>query len=195
MRLGEKLVKLRKERRMTQEELAGMLQVSRQSVSKWETAEAIPDLEKVVALADIFGVTTDYLLRDDTQDPADRRHAAGQSAEEQPVNGKSANGQYAQGSQNQMHSQEGKAGSLWKRYGYLGGVLVAVYGGYSLIRWILSFFALGRGNLIWRHVMWEGLGTPVGYMGILILLQMLLYLVMLIAGIVWAVRMKRKSKE
>lgn len=64
MTLGEKITHLRKKRGLSQEELAITLGVSRQAVSKWETGEAKPDTDKVVALAEYFEVTTDWLLRD-----------------------------------------------------------------------------------------------------------------------------------
>ena len=64
MTLGEKIIVLRKKRGLSQEELAITLGVSRQAVSKWETNEATPDTAKVIALAEYFEVTTDWLLRD-----------------------------------------------------------------------------------------------------------------------------------
>ena len=64
MTLGEKLQKLRKARSLTQEELAEKVGVSRQSLSKWESDGALPDTANIILLADLFGVTTDYLLRD-----------------------------------------------------------------------------------------------------------------------------------
>ncbi|WP_242869085.1 helix-turn-helix domain-containing protein [Ruthenibacterium lactatiformans] len=54
-----------KKRGWSQEELAEKLNVTRQSVSKWEGAQSIPDLEKILQLAQIFGVSTDYLLKDE----------------------------------------------------------------------------------------------------------------------------------
>ncbi len=70
MILAEKILKLRKESGMSQEELAEKLNVSRQSVSKWESAAAYPELDKILELAKLFGVTTDYLLKDDAEQPA-----------------------------------------------------------------------------------------------------------------------------
>ncbi len=70
MTLGEKLQKLRKARAWTQEELAEQVGVSRQSLSKWESAGALPDTANVIILADLFGVTTDYLLREGEASPA-----------------------------------------------------------------------------------------------------------------------------
>lgn len=70
MILAKKILKLRKENGMSQEDLAEKLNVSRQSVSKWESASAYPELDKILDLAKLFGVTTDYLLKDDTEQPA-----------------------------------------------------------------------------------------------------------------------------
>ena len=63
MKLGDKIIALRKARGMSQEQMAQALDVSRQAVSKWELNEAIPDVNRVVAMSDLFGVTTDYLLK------------------------------------------------------------------------------------------------------------------------------------
>lgn len=63
MEFSEKLFTLRRANDLTQEQLAEQLEVSRQSISKWESGQANPDLEKIVALSAIFNVTTDYLLK------------------------------------------------------------------------------------------------------------------------------------
>lgn len=63
MNFSEKLVTLRKANNLTQEELAEKLDVSRQSVSKWESGQVTPELEKIVAISAVFHVTTDYLLK------------------------------------------------------------------------------------------------------------------------------------
>lgn len=65
MIFADKLINLRKKAGMSQEELADKLGVSRQSVSKWESAQSIPDISKIIELSQIFGVSTDYLLKDD----------------------------------------------------------------------------------------------------------------------------------
>lgn len=67
MILAEKIVRLRKQIGWSQEELAEKMNVSRQSVSKWEATNSIPDLNKIILLADIFNVSTDYLLKDDVE--------------------------------------------------------------------------------------------------------------------------------
>lgn len=65
MILADKIIEERKRIGLSQEELAEKLNVSRQSVSKWEGAQSIPDINRIIMLAEIFGVTTDYLLKDD----------------------------------------------------------------------------------------------------------------------------------
>ena len=65
MILADKIIKLRKKSGMSQEELAERMGVSRQAVSKWESAQSIPDLDKILMLSSLFSVTTDYLLKDD----------------------------------------------------------------------------------------------------------------------------------
>ena len=57
MTLAEKILSLRTQRGMSQDDLAEKLEVSRQSVSKWETAQSTPDLDKIIKLADLFGVS------------------------------------------------------------------------------------------------------------------------------------------
>ena len=63
MTLGDKIFKLRTERGLSQETFGDKLGVSRQSVSKWETDQSLPELEKIIALSEFFGVSTDYLLK------------------------------------------------------------------------------------------------------------------------------------
>lgn len=68
MKFGEKLQKLRKEKGMSQEELAARLHVSRQAVSKWENDQGYPETEKMLMIGNIFSVTMDYLLKDEGGD-------------------------------------------------------------------------------------------------------------------------------
>lgn len=67
MILADKIMTLRKKAGWSQEELAAQLNVSRQSVSKWESAQSIPDMDKVVQMSRLFGVTTDFLLKDELE--------------------------------------------------------------------------------------------------------------------------------
>ena len=68
MRLGNRIQELRKQRNLSQEQLAEKLMVSRQAVSKWELDESTPDADKIVKLSALFQVSTDYLLREDMDD-------------------------------------------------------------------------------------------------------------------------------
>ena len=68
MIMADKIIQLRKKNGWSQEELAEKMNVSRQAVSKWESAQSIPDLEKILRLSELFGVTTDYLLKDDHEE-------------------------------------------------------------------------------------------------------------------------------
>lgn len=68
MIFADKLILLRKKAGWSQEELAEQMNVTRQSVSKWEGAQSIPDLEKMIRLSELFGVSTDYLLKDEIEE-------------------------------------------------------------------------------------------------------------------------------
>ena len=68
MILADKIIRLRKKNGWSQEEFAEKMNVSRQAVSKWEGAQTIPDLGKILQLSSLFGVTTDYLLKDELED-------------------------------------------------------------------------------------------------------------------------------
>ncbi len=68
MILADKIIFLRKKAGWSQEDLAEKLGVTRQSVSKWEGAQSVPDMDKVVTMSRLFGVTTDYLLKDELEE-------------------------------------------------------------------------------------------------------------------------------
>jgi transcriptional regulator with XRE-family HTH domain len=72
MTLGEKLSKLRKEHNYTQEQLADILGVSRQSISKWESDIAYPETDKLIKMGRLFDCSMDYLLKEDCTDPTGR---------------------------------------------------------------------------------------------------------------------------
>jgi len=67
MKLSEKIYALRTARGLSQGDLAERLEVSRQSVSKWETGQSVPDLDKIIKLADLFGISVDELVRDEVR--------------------------------------------------------------------------------------------------------------------------------
>lgn len=84
MKLSEKIVTLRKQRGLSQEELAGKLNVSRQAVSRWEVGSALPDASNVLQLSKLFEVTADYLLNDDYE--SDHDVPAVKSSEKKAIN-------------------------------------------------------------------------------------------------------------
>ena len=67
MIFADKLMDLRKKNGWSQEELAEKLNVSRQAVSKWESAQSVPDMSRIIQLSELFGVSTDYLLKDELE--------------------------------------------------------------------------------------------------------------------------------
>ena len=67
MKFCDKLIQLRREKGYSQEQLADLLKVSRQSVSKWEAGQSMPELNKLIVLADLFGSTVDYLVKEDLE--------------------------------------------------------------------------------------------------------------------------------
>ena len=67
MILADKISNLRKKNGWSQEELAQQMGVSRQSVSKWESGQSIPDLDKILKLSTLFNVSTDYLLKEEVE--------------------------------------------------------------------------------------------------------------------------------
>lgn len=77
MTMAEKIQELRVQKGLTQERLAELLDVSRQSVSKWELGQAIPDVEKIIRMSELFGVSTDAILLRETKEeeaPANPLH-------------------------------------------------------------------------------------------------------------------------
>ena len=71
MKLPDKIIKLRKAKGLSQEELAEQLNVSRQAISRWENGSALPDAQNVLQISKLFNVTTDYLLNDDYESDND----------------------------------------------------------------------------------------------------------------------------
>lgn len=111
MQLHEKIFRCRRQLGLSQEELAERIGVTRQAVSKWEQGISVPELESLVALARIFGVTTDYLLSEETADQ--HKEAAAQQLPKQDW----------------LDRLPGVLQKGFRRYGWLLGVYMAVGGG------------------------------------------------------------------
>lgn len=91
MQISETLLSLRNARGLSQEALAEALDVSRQAVSKWETGAALPDVDKIIQLSEFYGVTTDYILKNKSDDRTEASaHDAPPAADGQPGAGPSA---------------------------------------------------------------------------------------------------------
>lgn len=67
MNIGERLLRLRKQKGLSQEEIANIIGVSRQTISKWETGESNPDFDKIIPLCDLYNITTDELIRGESK--------------------------------------------------------------------------------------------------------------------------------
>lgn len=120
MKLSEKIYTCRKKAGLSQEALAEKLDVSRQAVSKWETAEATPELSKIPMMAKIFGVTADWLLSDEEE------YIAPYAREAQHAEPKSE----PQRAKNNVNT----AGRFINRWIWLIGVYIAIVGaGIALI--------------------------------------------------------------
>lgn len=114
MTLGEKIQDLRRRNAMSQDALAEKLEISRQAVSKWERDEAMPETDKIIRIAQVFGVSTDYLLMDEPPQP-----------QPQP-----------QSHHSRARSWENRIERIIRRHGYKAG--------YALIAWgsVLCVIAL-----------------------------------------------------
>ena len=111
MTIGEKIAQARREKRLTQEELADRLGVSRQAVSKWESGAALPETDKLARLSGLLGVSCDYLLCDDASE--EQGNAFGRPKQEAEA-----------GQTYQVKTEEKDARSLYRRPLTSGGVAV-----------------------------------------------------------------------
>ena len=129
MTLGEKIAKQRKELNYTQEQLADVLGVSRQSISKWESDIAYPETEKLIELGKLFECSMDYLLKDDVTEKTDT------SVSESTFNEK-----VTEISKKVMTDKnKGKAKKILK----IIGIILAVFLVVDIISMILYFCVLG----------------------------------------------------
>ena len=125
MKLNEKILYYRKRAKLSQEELAAAVGVSRQAVSKWELGDATPEVDKLLALARAFGVTADELLsEEEPPQPGPEPEQEPRAEEPQPYS-------YGQGGgapSDALDRLPGFLGRLFRRYGWLAGVYVALSG-------------------------------------------------------------------
>ena len=132
IKLADRLVELRKEHKLSQEALAEKLGLSRQSISKWERAEASPDTDNLIALAEVYGITLDELLGNN--EPKERKQETQPQSENKDLSAKQIKGK-----------QNLKKAPLL----FLGAIAVYVGGGIILgvfwwsLMWILFPLVLG----------------------------------------------------
>ena len=88
MTIGVKIQNLRKQKGLSQEQLAEAVGVSRQAVSKWEAEQSVPDIDKIILICDYFGVTTDYILRDEEMSCTETVHSTNKNEEEKDMDNK-----------------------------------------------------------------------------------------------------------
>lgn len=172
MKLHEKIFNQRKLKGMSQEELAEKIGVSRQAVSKWETGEALPEITKLKALAEVFGVTTDFLLNDDEErysNPNERKPDIF----------------------DRMVDKFDKLPDLLmpylKKYAWVGGLLLIILGVYRVISILVSLFVFGS-NIIGAAPTGFALSAYVSYG-----FSLLIGIALIVVGAIIVKKFKRKK--
>ena len=148
MTFGDKLQKLRKCKGLSQEQLADKLEVSRQAISKWELGDTMPELNKIVAIANFFDVTTDYLIneKEDVEKPVEEKNRS----------------EFYNNNQNNSHKQSfSYFKNLVKRKGYLAGYVISAYFASGLLISRLAHFMFSKMAKISGNSM--GSGLPSGW--------------------------------
>ena len=164
MTFGEKIVFLRKSKGMSQDQLAELLGVTRQSVSKWERDEVVADTDRILALSKLFGVSCDYLLNDSITDAASSKAIPPAAT---PLPTKSAK----------------------KTYWHWFGLLLLLWGlGDFLAFRILSLRLLGLDTLLWMISQFPTRSSKEVLLCIFYLLALLFMLTKLVLGVILFVR-------
>ena len=187
MKLNEKIYQHRKQLGLSQEELAQRLGVTRQAVSKWELGTSLPELEVIVSLAKVFGVTTDYLL--DSAEPVEKVSSVRQT--------------------DWLDRLPGFIGKMFRQYGWLLGVYVAI-GGALLTGFGVMVRLMDKWFTNTASGMMQGFGgfydpfsgmqqmnnmvasNPMGDIGTGV---MIFGLILLAGGVILALVLKKKSKS
>lgn len=165
MKLNEKIYMLRKKFGWSQDELAERLAVSRQSVSKWETGDNIPESAKLVSLAKVFSVSVDYLLDESQQEYI-------------PLQVKE--------SIDTADKIMSKSESLFKNYGWIFGLIIFLIGLWRIVNVIVSIVTfLGTGAF---NVFGAELFLP-------LVLPVLIGLVFIVVGIIMMKKLKKKKDK
>ena len=148
MIFAEKLILLRRKKGWSQEELAEKMDVTRQSVSKWESAQSMPDIEKLIRLSELFGVSTDYLLKEKAEDifaddPEESPEGTGESAPEHYE-------KHWENIHDEVYgSPEERRPEINRGRGRAMAVFKAVYWPLVTVVYILYSFLTGNWNISW----------------------------------------------
>lgn len=220
MKIHEKILYCRKKEGLSQEALTEKLGVSRQAISKWETGDAVPEIGKLLLIANTFGVSTDWLLSDDGIVEEDN------TEKERSLESSTFTSQPYTERNNWVDSIPGLIGNLIRRFGWLVGVYIAVIGtGFigigALARYMVRrMFRNSVSNFIGGMISGDtllqfqhdintegvingfgnqlskisnfGVNNPVYHMGMFI---MIIGFIMLVGGVIIAIILKKKSKE
>ncbi|MBQ8503389.1 MAG: helix-turn-helix transcriptional regulator [Clostridia bacterium] len=183
MKLHEKIIKYRKRCCLSQEGLAEKIGVSRQAVSKWETGDALPEITKLKALAEVFGVTVDFLLNEDedTYTPPQHESVPPKYSYQPPkANGFDKFDAW-------LEALPEKIMPFLKKYGWTGGIILIVVGVYNTIASIV-----GCAIALFSSAGFNTVGM--GFVGIPVLLSSLLSVAVGVAMIIGGVTIVKKFK-
>lgn len=166
MNISEKISSLRKEKGLSQEALAEALGVSRQSVSKWESGDVLPDSDKIIAMSGFFGVTTDYLLKDSEERKSETEKLS-QSTAPEPSAVSDASEKQADSDENEKYNKKKKNPFAGKKIG-VKGIVAAVLAVCILITAIAvpthfggikeAWWAMNGGKVKYPYILVHGLG-------------------------------------
>lgn len=171
MTISEKIYRCRKTSGCSQEELAALLGVSRQSVSKWETGDALPEISKLLPMARSFGVTTDWLLDEEAEYPY--------QPPAPPVS--AGNGDAA----------VKKTGMLYRKYGWIIGAAMLVYGVLLSVGIFPFFYGI-------RQTVKDAPEDAAGMFRVLTLIPGIAWAIaaaLIVGGAVFLIRFRKKNRD
>ncbi len=175
MKLHEKISFYRKKSGLSQEALSEKIGVSRQAVSKWETGDALPEITKLKALAELFGVTVDFLLSEDDEytEPKHDYQSPKPSGLDR--------------FDTWLDTLPDKIMPFLKRYGWIGGIVLAIIGAYNTVVSVVGCAIALFGS--------AGFSTVgMGFVGIPVLLSSIVSVAVGVAMIVGGIAIVKKFK-
>lgn len=186
MKLNEKILYYRKAAKLSQEELAEQIGVSRQAVSKWELGDATPEVDKLLLLAKAFGVTTDELLS--SEEPGPKAPPAPPQPTAPPSPHSAGDG---------FDRATGRLGRLIQRYGWLAGIRIALSGVGGVIvglfaRWVNQVMFADIYKLVGEA---EVINGPDGIFLKFSNLILIVGIVIIIVGIILAAVLYQKGRK